>query len=67
MTSTRSRDTSCCVAARRSRKSADVVKAGDDQHVLPFALNLWQTTGQDGVVEVFIDQTLRNPFSEERL
>ena len=41
-------------------KISRFVEAGDDQYVLPVALNLWQTTGQDGVGgEVFMDQKLR--------
>jgi len=45
-------------------KICRLVEAGDDQHVLPVALNIWQTTGQDGVSgKVFIDQTLRSTRS----
>ena len=41
-------------------KISRLVEARDDQHLLPVALNLGQTTGQDGVGgEIFIDQTLR--------
>ena len=40
-------------------KISRLVEARDDQHLLPVALNLRQTTGQDGIGgEVFIDQTL---------
>ena len=45
---------------RAIEKISRFVEAGDDQYVLPVALNLWQTTGQDGVGgEIFMDQTLR--------
>ena len=41
-------------------KISRLVEARDDQHLLPVALNLGQTTGQDGVGgEILIDQTLR--------
>ena len=41
-------------------KCSRFVEAGNDQHVLPVALNRRQTTGQDGVAgEVFMDQKLR--------
>ena len=41
-------------------KISRLVEARDDQHLLPVALNLGQTTGQDGVGgEIFMDQTLR--------
>ena len=40
-------------------KISRLVEARDDQHLLPVALNLRQTTGQDGIGgEIFIDQTL---------
>ena len=41
-------------------KISRFVEARDDQYVLPVALNLRWTIGQDGVGgEVFMDQTLR--------
>ena len=41
-------------------KISRLVEARDDQHLLPVALNLGQTTGQDGVGgQIFMDQTLR--------
>ena len=39
-------------------KISRLVEARDDQHLLPVALNLRQTAGQDGIGgEIFIDQT----------